>query len=215
MMDKTVKLVNQWAEFATQNPGADLEDFYRYQLIEHKRHRQLGEIADGILPPQSNLVLIKLINRIDRLYLEYAEVAIEGVGLKSFEEFLFLNAIEHLQEPRKTDVITHVIRGLSSGLLIIERLKKYGLVRENEDADDKRSKRLVLTAEGKKVLQTCYQRTNQLAQIYFADLSEDDTLLCIQLLKGIEIKFSQRWPEHKGKSFAEISKSMLPPSSPE
>ena len=212
-MDKTVELVNQWAKFAAQNPGAELEEFYRYQLIEQKQQREVGEIADGILPPQAKLVLIKLIDRIDRLYLAYAEVAIEGVGLKSFEEFLFLNAIAHLQEPRKTEIITHVIRGLSSGLLIIERLKKYGYVKENNDADDRRSKRLVLTPKGTKVLHECYTRTNQLAKIYFEELSEDDTLLCIQLLKGIEIKFSQLWPEHKGKSFAEIQEAMQSASS--
>lgn len=32
--------------------------------------------------------------------------------------------------------------------------------------------------------------------------------LSIQLLKGVEIKFSQLWPKHKGKSFAMIQQEM-------
>lgn len=203
-MDKTVELVTQWAEFAARNPDAKLEDFYRYELIGQRESQQPKEIADGIVPPQANLLLIKLIDRIDRLYLGYAEVAIAGAGLKNFEEFIFLNAIAHLHTPRKTDVITHVIKGLSSGLLIIDRLKKYGYVDEKDDAEDKRTKRLTLTKSGMEVLQECYKRTSQLAELYFADLSDDDARLCIQLLKGIEIKFSRLWPGHKGQSFAEI-----------
>lgn len=207
-MDKTVELVTQWAEFVARNPGSELEDFYRYKLIEQRHHHQQGEVADGILPPEANLLLIKLINRIDRLYLEYADVAIEGTGIKQFEEFLSLNAIAHLREPRKTDVITHTIANLSSGLLIIDRLKKYGYVAESDDIVDKRSKRLILTPTGLAVLQQCYVRTSQLGSLFFSDLSEDDMRLCIQLLKGVEIKFAQLWPKHKGKSFAVIQQDL-------
>lgn len=206
-MEKTVELVTQWAAFAGRNPQADLEDFYRYKLIELQQSRQPGEIADGIVPPESNLLLIKLINRIDRLYLAYAEKIIEGTGLKHFEEFLFLNAIAHLQQPRKTDVINHTITNLSSGLLIIDRLKKYGLVAERDDETDKRSKRLTLTATGTVVLEDCYQRTSQLGRLFFGSLSEDDMRLCIQLLKGIEIKFARLWSGHKGKSLAAIQEN--------
>lgn len=165
-MDKTVELVNQWATFAARNPGAELEEFYRYKLIEQQQSRQQGEVADGILPPEINLLLIKLLHRIDQLYLEYAQIAIEGTGIKHFEEFLFLNAVAHLQEPRKTDVVTHTITRLSSGLLIIDRLIKYGFVREREDSEDKRSKRLVLTPIGLAVLQRCYERTSQLGTLF-------------------------------------------------
>lgn len=208
-IDKTVTLLNQWAEFLSRNPGAELEDFHRYKLIEQKQARQQqGEVADGILPPEANLLLIKLLHRIDRLYLEYAEVAIEGTGIHHFEEFLFLNAVAHLQEPRKTEVITHTITRLSSGLLIIERLKKYGYIAESDDEEDKRSKRVELTPSGQMVLQNCYEQTSQLGKLFFSDLTEEDMLLCIQLLKSVEIKFSQLWPKHKGKTFEMIQAEM-------
>ncbi|GAB3643355.1 MarR family winged helix-turn-helix transcriptional regulator [Spirosoma arcticum] len=203
-MDKTVDLVTQWAAFSSRNPQADLEDFYRYQLIEAQQSRQQGAIADGIVPPEINLLLIKLINRIDRLYLAYAEKVIEGTGLRHFEEFLFMNAIAHLQQPRKTDVINHTITGLSSGLLIIDRLKKYGFVSERDDETDKRSRRLVLTDAGAAVLQDCYGRTSQLGRLFFGSLSEDDMRLCVHLLTGTELKFAQLWPRHKSKSYAAI-----------
>ncbi|MBO0937279.1 winged helix DNA-binding protein [Fibrella sp. HMF5335] len=200
-MDKTVELVTRWAAFAAQNPQASLDDFYRYELLERQQNSRQGDIAGGILPPETNLVLIKLLSRIDRIYTTYAEAAFEGMGIKQVDEFLFLNAIAQLAEPRKTDVITHTITRLSSGLLIIDRLKHAGYVAEYENVADKRSKRLMLTPAGSAVLKRCYDRASQLGRLFFSDLSEDDMRLCIHLLKGVEIKFAQLWPSHKGKSF--------------
>lgn len=207
-MERTVELVTQWAAFAARNPEAELDDFYRYKLLE-QRSRQQGEIADGILPSETNLLLIKLLSRIDRLYTEYAEVALDGTGIKSVDEFLFLNAIAHLQEPRKTDVIAHTITQLSSGLLIIDRLKKLGYVAEYENVADKRSKRLIITAAGSVALKRCYERTSELGSLFFSDLSDDEMRLCIQLLKGVEIKFAQLWPSHKGKTFDVIRQELM------
>ena len=207
-MDKTVELVTRWAAFAARNPQADLDDFYRYELLEKQHSRRQGEIAGGVLPPETNLVLIKLLSRIDRLYTTYAEAAFDGTGIKQVDEFLFLNAIAHLQEPRKTDVIIHTITRLSSGLLIIDRLKHAGYVAEYENVADKRSKRLIITAAGSAVLQRCYERASQLGRLFFSDLSENDMRLCIQLLKGVEIRFAQLWPAHRGKSFDVIRQEL-------
>ncbi|MBO0932267.1 MarR family winged helix-turn-helix transcriptional regulator [Fibrella aquatilis] len=208
-MDKTVELVTRWAAFAARNPQANLDDFYRYELLEQQHNKPQGDIADGIVPSETNLLLIKLLSRIDRIYTTYAEAAFEGTGIKQVDEFLFLNAIAHLQEPRKTDVITHTITRLSSGLLIIDRLKHAGYVAEYENTADKRSKRLMLTPAGSAVLQRCYDRADELGRLFFSDLSDDDMRLCIHMLKGVEIKFAQLWPSHKGKSFDVIKQELL------
>jgi hypothetical protein len=41
------------------------------------------------------------------------------------------------------------------------------------------------------------------------DLAEDDKTLCIQMLKGVEMKFSMLWPQHKGKKFKEVCDSVF------
>ena len=97
---------------------------------------------------------------------------------------------------------------LSSGLLIIDRLKKYGYVVETNDTEDKRSKRLTLTPAGLMILQNCYKQMEELGNLFFDTLSEDDMRLCIQLLKGIEIRFSDLWPKHKGNSFTAIQQDI-------
>jgi hypothetical protein len=39
-------------------------------------------------------------------------------------------------------------------------------------------------------------------------LSDNDKELCVQLLESIEIKFSALWPQHRGKPFEEVFKSI-------
>lgn len=206
--NKTVALVNEWAAFEENHPDGGLADFCRYYLTRQGSQERGGELVGGVQPPQPDLLLIKIIDRVAQLYRLYAETAIAETGIRHFEEFLFLNAIAHLRQPRKTAVITHTLNELSSGLLVIDRLKKYGYVLETDDPTDKRSRRLALTATGTEVLQRCYERTSQLGSLFFGGMAEQDILLSIQLLKKLEIRFSQEWPRHKGQAFEAIRKDL-------
>gem|GEM_PF-6099292 len=83
------------------------------------------------------------------------------------------------------------------------------LIREYDDKEDKRSKRLELTAKGEKVAAACYERVQKNAKMLMYDLSDDDKNLSIELLKGVEMKFSALWQQHKGKDFDEVYKSIV------
>lgn len=93
---------------------------------------------------------------------------------------------------------------LSSGTDMLTRMKKRGLIKEYDDQEDKRSKRIEVTAKGDKAIEASFGRVRKMAEIMMNDLTDDDKRLCIQLLKNIEIKFSALWPRHKGKDFEEI-----------
>ncbi len=207
-MNKTAVLVNAWAVFEEQHPEAELEDFCRHYLTrQREKAKTEGEFLGGVMPPQADQMLVKVMDRIMRLYMVYAVPALEGTGAKRFEEFHFLNAIAHLQTPRKTDVISHTINELSSGLLMIDRLVTMGYITEHENPDDGRSKLLKLTDTGEQILLKCYERLNELNRVFFRDMTEDDMQLCVQLLRNIEVKFSGSWQQQRLLPFADIYKS--------
>jgi len=62
----------------------------------------------------------------------------------TYEEFVFLISIERLQYMKKTEIISVYFFELSSGLLIIESLRKKGLVNKRIDIADERLKRISL-----------------------------------------------------------------------
>jgi DNA-binding MarR family transcriptional regulator len=208
-MNKTVALVNEWAAFEERHPDGNLEDFCRHYLARKNEQKVKGRLVGGVIPGFNSGLLLKIIGRISKLNMWYANIALKGTELNQIEEFGILVTIRQEKNPRKTEVIYANLFELSSGTDMLNRLIKRNLVREYDDKEDKRSKRLELTAKGEKVVEQCTERIKKNATLLAYDLSEDDKELCIQLLKGIEIKFSSLWLQHRGKSFEEIYSTLV------
>ena len=206
MKNKTVELVNHFAEFEETHPESSVEEFCRYYLASKKTIQGLGNLFDGEIPPRTDIIAMKLIDRISRLHMIYVQVAMKGMTIRHFEEFSLLSAIANLKTPRKTEVIYHTINELSTGLSLLSDMIKNGYINEADNQDDKRSKRLSLTPKGKKILKECYIRFSLVPEILFGEMSEEDLRLCIQLLKNVEIKFSRLWQQDRNRSLEEILK---------
>jgi DNA-binding MarR family transcriptional regulator len=216
-MNKTVELVNEWSVFEEQFPAGTIDEFCRHRLARRqlrgeppgsgpgKAGEGPGRAGDGpskgvAFPMPTESRLMRLVGRIARLHGGYAIAALEGTPLNSIEEFGLLNTIRQLNEPKKTEAISACLYELSTGTDMLARLRKKGLFVEYNDKTDKRSKRLKLTKKGETVLNECHERVKKLAKTMMGDLQEDDQMICIQLLKGVEDKFVGLWQENKWKS---------------
>jgi len=209
-MNKTVALVNLWADFEKKHPNGSIEDFCRYHLAHaEKTARQEGVLVGGVVPVVREGLLMKIIGRISKLNMSYANIALEGTGLKQIEEFGILQTIKQAQSPKKTEVIYANLFELSSGTDMLARLQNRGLIKESADKEDKRSKRLELTAKGEKVIKASSAQIEKNATMLLHTLAAEDQELCIQLLKNIEIKLSEQWQKHKGKTFDEIYEELM------
>jgi DNA-binding MarR family transcriptional regulator len=206
-VNKIVELVNSYAEFEDSHPDSDIADFCRYYLASGRKKETLDNLFDGEIPPRPDIIITKLVDRIARIHRIYIEIAMRGMKIQHFEEFSLLSAIANLKTPRKTEVIYHTINELSTGLNLLDSMKKRGYISEREDPEDKRSKRLSLTPKGKKILEGCYERFGKIPEMLFKDMKEGDIQLCIQLLKNVDLKFSKLWQHDKGRSLEEIIKT--------
>jgi DNA-binding MarR family transcriptional regulator len=209
-MNKTVNLVNEWGNYEAKHPDATIEDFCRYYLTQQKEQKTKGPLVGGIIPNFNDGLLIKIIARIGKLNSYYANLALDGTGLNQMEEFSMLITIKHQKNPKKVEIINANLLELSSGTDMLNRIKKRGLIKEYNDKEDKRAKRIELTSQGNKVVELCMERIRKNSKLLLNDLTEDDKELCIQLLKNVEIKFSSLWQQHKNKSFDEVYSSIVP-----
>jgi DNA-binding MarR family transcriptional regulator len=208
-MNRTVELVNSWADFEEGHPDSGIEDFCRHYLASRRNKESLGNLFGGEMPPRTDIILAKLIDRISRIHMIYIQIAMRGMKIRHFEEFSLLSAIANLKTPRKTEVIYHTINELSTGLNLLDGMKKRGYINEKDDQEDKRSKRLSLTPKGKKILEGCYERFSKIPELLFKDLNNEDIQLTIHLLKNVDLKFSKLWQHDKGGSLEEIIKSNI------
>lgn len=207
-MNKAVELINEWGAFEEKYPDGTIEDFCRHYLIS-KRENQPVEIAGGIRGIHTDGLLLRLIGRIAKLNMVYAQAALAGTGLIQIEEFGLLVVIKQEKNPRKTDIIHTNIQELSSGTDMLARLLKRGLIVEYTDEEDKRSKRVKLTEKGENAFMACIQNVGRMAKMMLNDMPEDDKRLCIQLLKSVDAKFSKLWFRHKGLPFDEIYEDVM------
>ncbi len=203
-MKKTVELVNQWADFESKHPNAEIDDFCLYYLSKSRESKSSRQLFNGFMPPYPDTVLLKLLDWIIRLHRVYANGAMTDLNLRQFDEFILLNAIAKLGNPKKTEAINVTIHELSTGLNLLASLKSQGYITEWDDPADKRSKRLAITPAGELILQECYTKFRMVSKIILNDIPNEDIELCILLLKSIEIKFSGLWQHHKGKDIEAI-----------
>ncbi|MFD0999448.1 MarR family winged helix-turn-helix transcriptional regulator [Ohtaekwangia kribbensis] len=207
-MNKTVELVNEWAKFEINHPEGSIADFCRYFLAHQNENKAKGTLVGGVVPNFTGGLLMKVIGRISKLNMLYANMALKDTEVNQIEEFGMLMTIRQNKSPRKTDVIYDNLHELSSGTDMLRRLQKRGLIKEYVDKNDKRSKRVELTTKGERTVEHCYQQIVKNARMMTHELADDDKKLAIQLLKGIEMKYSSLWLQHKSKSFSEVYMSI-------
>ncbi len=205
-MNKTAELVVKWAAHEAEHPGATIESFCQYTLTLAREKEHRVRFAGSVVPPDLHSIMAKMTGRVAELHHLYAAKALRACGINNFDDFIYLINISTLDGPKKTQVIYTNFNELSSGLLILSRLKHQGLIKEMPSKDDKRIKRLYLTAKGSKILSECYRQMAVANRFFFASMQEDDIRRCIQLLSGTEDNFAERWMMDKDEPFKELVK---------
>jgi DNA-binding MarR family transcriptional regulator len=203
VVNQTVELVRLWGIYEAAHPGARIEDFCRHHLAELSGQEPREMPASG-LHPDLNGRLVILLRRIGKFHIAYSNKALEGTGLDQMEEFGILVTIYNQKNPIKSEAIYNNIMELSSGSNMLIRMKKRGLVNEYSDDQDKRVKRLKLTAKGEAVLMHAKDLVLKVAHMMVNELTDEDKRLCIQLLSPVDRHFSGMFQKQKNKPFDEI-----------
>lgn len=208
-MNKTAELVRLWAVYEEGHPTATLDDFYRYMMMGDQEPQHKAEFLGGNIPPDIHSTAAKLIGRIASFHFGYAQSALKDLGINNFDDFMYMSTIHNAKNPRKTEVIYKNFSELSSGLLIIDRLKKAQWVEEQNDLEDKRSKRLSLTPLGTDILFLCYGKMVKACKLFYGAIAPEDLKLCVQLLSPLDLRFAPLWADHKNNTFEENYKMIM------
>ncbi len=199
-MNKTFEVVKAWAKFEEQYPDGNIEDFCRH-FLTHQKSKQGKADEELCHDCDRHFDLSRTINQLSRLWMYFTQNAIRPFNVSNFDEFVFLYTVDAIKGIKKKDLIYLHFIEISSGLLIIDRLIKKGMLKETVDERDKRSKLLSITKKGKKVLTQSRLAIDKVAQDMYESMPEDDMLLCTQLLAPTEKTNAQKWHQLKGFEF--------------
>lgn len=116
----------------------------------------------------------------------YSKLAFEESVIKSIEEFGFLITVLQEEACTKSELIKKNIIEKSSGIEMINRLIKSGLLIQKDNPGDQRSQLILLTETGKTALFKIFDKMNTLGIIATGKLNNFEKDQLVHLLKKLD-----------------------------
>jgi len=198
---KSYKLVHQLLklveDFENENKGRELclNEFSGY-LINHLTQPDSVSAADirfGKKENDSQQLAYQIDNTIGRLFIymsryakSYVKKTLDGTALQSPEDFTSLAILLTHESLSKSDLISRNIQEKTSGTEVIRRLIQAGLVTQLDDENDKRSKRISITDQGKQLLYKVFDEMNDVGKMVSGNLSLSEKLNLQYLLQKLD-----------------------------
>lgn len=126
-----------------------------------------------------------LLTNLYRFAKHYMKKAFVGTDIKTIDEFGFLASLLKQKSLMKNELIHLHLLETSSGSEILKRLIKNGLVQEIPDPDDKRAKRVSLTAKGVETIMGSFDEMHKISEIIVGNLKENELKQALQVFNKL------------------------------
>lgn len=144
-----------------------------------------GQPSDSDPATDQATQLTMLITYLYRYAKHYTKKALERTPLSTLDEFGFLVTLLDRDSLTKSELINLHLLEITSGIEIIKRLDRQGLLETFPDPDDRRSRRVRLTEQGRGVLFQAMQEMQQVTRLVAGDLKEEERRLVLPILNRL------------------------------
>ena len=184
----------------------DVEAYARWLAAETVGRRDTRRDA-AERPPGPMEIRIGTAHRLlqwSRIARFYIKKSLEGSALTTYEDYEYLHYLRHVPSITKSELILNHNMEMPSGIEIIKRLLKRGLIEELDDPDDKRSHRVRITKKGDRELARLMDRSMEVFDFIGKPLSGTQAATVNEVL-SILVEYHERiFKKMKKPSFAEI-----------
>jgi len=191
------ELISAYEVFESLHGSQDLTQFGKYLVnkstnqepslhinLQNSSAIDYNPIINGMMPVSASLAM--LIRRLYRYTIIYSKTGLESIGLENLEDFNYLISVKHLNNRSKTELINWNIAEFSSGIEVIKRLIRKGLIEETAHPSDKRSKLLKITPQGETVLKDTFTIMPDILKIAFGTLKDEEISIILKILYPLE-----------------------------
>lgn len=209
-MNPLVELITAWDDYLRQHPDATVTGFCSNYLGSS------GIAHSGQLPVPSsdptdldlNSSLSAVIRQFSTIQHNYAKLSLKELTDVEPEWFYFMNLIHQHHEIRKSEVVSMVFLEQSTGIDIINRIKKAGFLSERIDPTDKRARLLKLSPKGIKLLEVLRERFSKSEGFLLATIAEANKKLVLNILEDVVLNHRQLLTEKRN----QILETLHPPT---
>lgn len=126
------------------------------------------------------------IGRISRYSNSYIKSAMTDLPFTTDMDFAFTAILHRSGSIGKTDLIRKMAYEKSSGMEVIKRLLKNGIIEQFPNPDDKRGKLLRLTEKGEENVIKAYSEAHKAAKTVSGCLTKKEQLILLKTLKKLD-----------------------------
>ncbi|MCK8494627.1 MarR family winged helix-turn-helix transcriptional regulator [Spirosoma sp. RP8] len=190
-----VPVLMEWERFVDENPQGGIREFASWLLtntdplrktptkLESEPLMKSGMRLSEAFQESEDFLSWFFMGRLIRYVKFYTKSMMAEQGMSGPDEFLFLSLINEMDRPTKKEVCVANATELTTGMDILRRLIKLGLIDEFADERDRRSKRLNLTPKGHDTVQIIAKGLSQLHHSVLADLEAAERKHFLQTLQ--------------------------------
>ena len=192
------QLITLVEQLENENHGREVSmqefaGFLVHNANDSKVNFEGSDVRFGENESQSLAIAFQLDNNIGRLFVymsryakSYIKKALEGTPLVTAEDFTALAILLTHDHLSKTELISHNLQEKTSGTEVIRRLIAAGMVRQWDDLEDKRSKQIAITDEGKQLLYEVFVDMSYVGKMITGELTLSEKLTLQYLLQKLE-----------------------------
>jgi DNA-binding MarR family transcriptional regulator len=196
-MSPLVELITAWDEFTTDNPYTiSVDAFCNYYQFRPSPKNKARKTAFS---------LARRIGRIAAIQRTCIRLAFQDIPEIEPEWYYFLHSINEHKEVRKSEIISiNLFLEPTTGIDILNRMIKAGLLDEEQDIYDKRSRLLRLTPKGEATLKKAQQQVKIVTDLLFSPNLEEIWRHVDDCLAQTEYKFGPLLVKHRPKTLEEV-----------
>ena len=143
-------------------------------------------------------------SRISRLHDFYIKKFFTDLPINNRLEYLFLYSVNAKKEAKKTELINMHLVDYTTGMDTIKRMVNNNLLAETPDESDKRAKLLIITDDGKRLLEHAGKKITDEIQMFLSCISSNKWKKTISVFEEINEFHSEIYRNHNDKTPAAL-----------
>lgn len=181
--DKTNLSLAGFCHSVNSEPDLEsLKNSYITQKSDHTDQNKPGEFVENNI----ERVIAQHVLFLYRYIKFYSKMVFDESSIKSIEEFGFLITVMQHTAISKSELIKKNVLEKSSGIEIINRLMKTGLLTQKDNPEDQRSHLVLLTNQGTGELFKIFEKMNTLGIIATGELNNYEKEQLALILKKLD-----------------------------
>lgn len=216
MLDNGIKLLELYREFLKKNPNGDLSEFGKSLSNEDDNHKKGDELAEMSkkmpfpFPAQSADEYIGWAwGRMMSFTLVWEKKAFAHEPIHNLSELGVALFVMSHEGCSKSEVAKHSLLEKTTNFEIIKRLVKNGILEEKSNEEDKRSKHLKLTENGKMICFHLMKRAQEVSHHLVGNLDKSEKVKLFDSLIKLDSYHQHCYEQYKNEDWEKLREEML------